>query len=743
PQNLAPKTAAPPGEPNGEAPRGEPPGAAPPGEPHSGVADHAPRSVARQAAEPPRPGSAADDLGSSHRAERADDTDTPSGVDQYAAPDTAGVVGRLMERIRCTEAARPILEAFLGRTWVVETLSDAWNVFRRHPGRFELVTLQGERIDRNGVVFAGTISAERAVVRRRSERRSLENRLLEIDRQAEQYAQKRRQLQEEEAELDVRLRQLIDRRDGAAQELSHLKQRTIAAQERLEQCLAERRSVEAELNAAEAACAEFDERIAQCEQQIRYLEEHAERTERAMAECERAEAEISKAARDLEQRRVALQMDATRAEQQLAAAEADVQRLETEHSQLLEMLAEARRRRAVVADAQARTTLEWLNTRAWRDDAIADLQRLGAAIERLTAEHQRHEQNRRTLQEQITQLQSQERAWRQQRQEWTTALQACEHRLHTLEDRVDEEFHIGLADAAAAGESAYRLFLEELRARRDTQQPSHDAERRPDAPAPLEAPAAAEATAENSAATTSQPDAVVPGFEEVRPQIEERVQRLRKKLKALGNVNPESLADLESLEQRYTRLKTHLDDLTEARTTLDELLRKINVESKRLFVRTLESIRENFRHFFRTLFGGGSADVVLENPDDVLECGIDIVARPPGKELRSISLLSGGEKTLTAIGLLFAIFRTRPSPFCILDEVDAALDEANIERYIAALGEFRQNTQFIMITHRKRTMRAADVLYGITMEESGVSKKLSVRWEDVDEQGNIRRPASE
>src|SRR5204862_2655383 len=133
---------------------------------------------------------------------------------------------------------------------------------------------------------------------------------------------------------------------------------------------------------------------------------------------------------------------------------------------------------------------------------------------------------------------------------------------------------------------------------------------------------------------------------------------------------------------------------------------------------------------FRKLFGGGQADIVLENESDVLESGIEVTARPPGKELRSLSLLSGGEKTLTAIALLLAIFRSKPSPFCILDEVDAALDEANTTRFAGVLREFLDLSQFIVVTHKKRTMACADVLYGVTMQESGVSKRVAVRFED-------------
>ena len=148
-------------------------------------------------------------------------------------------------------------------------------------------------------------------------------------------------------------------------------------------------------------------------------------------------------------------------------------------------------------------------------------------------------------------------------------------------------------------------------------------------------------------------------------------------------------------------------------------------------------MRGHFQSLFRKLFGGGQADIVLDEGVDILDSGIEIVARPPGKEPRNISLLSGGEKTLTCVALLLAIFRSRPSPFCVLDEVDAALDEANIERFIGVLQEFLAWTQFIVVTHSKKTMTCANTLYGVTMQESGVSKRVSVRFEDVSDNGEI------
>jgi chromosome segregation protein len=211
---------------------------------------------------------------------------------------------------------------------------------------------------------------------------------------------------------------------------------------------------------------------------------------------------------------------------------------------------------------------------------------------------------------------------------------------------------------------------------------------------------------------------------------EEEIADLRRKIAKLGSVNLDALDELADVEKREGDLRRQHDDLTDAQNKLVEIITKINADSRRLFVETLATVRVHFQELFRKLFGGGTADVVLEDESDPLESGIDITARPPGKDLRSISLLSGGERTLTAVALLLAIFRSRPSPFCLLDEVDAALDEANTARLAGVLREFLDRSQFIVVTHKKRTMAIADVLYGVTMQESGVSKQVAVRFED-------------
>jgi chromosome segregation protein len=214
------------------------------------------------------------------------------------------------------------------------------------------------------------------------------------------------------------------------------------------------------------------------------------------------------------------------------------------------------------------------------------------------------------------------------------------------------------------------------------------------------------------------------------PTIETEIADLRTKVEELGNVNMNAIAEMEEADQRVTFLRAQEKDLLDAKAQLEGAITQLDELSVTRFKETFEAVKAHFNETFRRLFGGGRADVILENPQDLLESGIDIVARPPGKEPRTISQLSGGERTLTAVALLFAVFRARPSPFAILDEVDAALDEANIRRLVALVTEFTVGSQFLVVTHSKTTMEAANVLYGVTMEEPGVSKKVAVRLAD-------------
>ena len=216
--------------------------------------------------------------------------------------------------------------------------------------------------------------------------------------------------------------------------------------------------------------------------------------------------------------------------------------------------------------------------------------------------------------------------------------------------------------------------------------------------------------------------------------VGQQIEALQKRLDEIGPVNLVAIEEYEETEQRHQFLTKQHDDLVSAKSQLMEVISRINTQTRQMFLETFEKIRENFRAMFVEVFGGGKADLVLVDENDVLESGIDIVARPPGKQLQSISLLSGGEQTMVAVSLLFSIYQVKPSPFCLLDELDAALDEANINRFVKLLKRFINHSQFVIITHNKRTIAMADVLYGVTMEEHGVSKIVGVKFHTADEE---------
>ena len=209
-------------------------------------------------------------------------------------------------------------------------------------------------------------------------------------------------------------------------------------------------------------------------------------------------------------------------------------------------------------------------------------------------------------------------------------------------------------------------------------------------------------------------------------QMRKRIQELKSGIKALGNVNVNAIEEYKSVSERYEFLKEQHDDLIEAEATLEQIIEELDNAMRKQFKEQFERIAKEFDIVFKELFGGGKGTLELMEDEDVLEAGIKIIAQPPGKKLQNMMQLSGGEKALTAISLLFAIQNLKPSPFCLLDEIEAALDDSNVDRFAGYLHKLTKSTQFIVITHRRGTMTAADRLYGITMQEKGVSTLVSV-----------------
>ena len=211
-----------------------------------------------------------------------------------------------------------------------------------------------------------------------------------------------------------------------------------------------------------------------------------------------------------------------------------------------------------------------------------------------------------------------------------------------------------------------------------------------------------------------------------RNDLKEKISKIKDEIRRMGDVNVNAIEDYKSLSERYNFLKNQHDDLVKAEQALMEIIEELDIGMRKQFTEKFAQIQSEFDKVFKELFGGGKGTLELVEDEDILECGIRIIAQPPGKKLQNMMQLSGGEKSLTAIALLFAIQNLKPSPFCLLDEIEAALDDSNVSRFAKYLGKLTRNTQFIVITHRRGSMAAADRLYGITMQEKGVSTLVSV-----------------
>ena len=219
-------------------------------------------------------------------------------------------------------------------------------------------------------------------------------------------------------------------------------------------------------------------------------------------------------------------------------------------------------------------------------------------------------------------------------------------------------------------------------------------------------------------------------------------REMKQRIENMGAVNMMALEEFNECEQRFTFLTRERDDLLQSIADTQQAIKELDQITKDKFEQAFASINSNFTAAFHTIFGGGTAEMRLTEPDSSGDAGIDIVASPPGKRLQNVLLLSGGEKAMTALALLIAIFRYQPSPFCILDEVDAPLDEANVGRFTRLIGDMSAQTQFIVVTHNRKTMETGSVLYGVTMQEPGVSKLVSVRWEGEEAPGRKQRAAT-
>jgi chromosome segregation protein len=592
-----------------------------------------------------------------------------------------GVLGRADRFVETQSKFAPLARRLLGSTWIVEKLSHAVELAESCAGGLNFVALSGELLLAGGTLVVGPRHGSTGLITRRSELRALGIQLEEL-----KTAMAAAESAVVEFEAQITRHQNVaevceKKRRQAADHLAEIQILITTADERRAQIDQQKTAQDAELTAAQNQHAAASQRLAEARRKRADID-------RELAETEKHLQLLSEQIDRLENQRLERGRETTEIKVELAKSEERLRNLLDRLSQLDENRQERYRaidesRRLLAESTNRAEAARWNILRAESEVAELYIRKESYASQTVALINGREE------------LYAQRSELTAEIQKIRAKIRKLEDKIHTQELSANEVRHERTSMADRMRED-YGIELAELE-----QDPNAEEQRK-------------------------------------REEVQQEIDDLRHKISNLGNVNIEALEELQQLEARDKTLFDQYRDLADAKASLEKIIDKINTDSRRLFAETLDTIRGHFQQLFRDLFGGGSADIVLEEGVDILDSGIEIVARPPGKEPRNISLLSGGEKTLTCAAMLLAIFRSRPSPFCVLDEVDAALDEANIDRFIKVLQDFLTWTQFIIVTHSKKTMTCANTIYGVTMQESGVSKQVSVRFEDVSDDGHIK-----
>ncbi|HVX85861.1 MAG TPA: chromosome segregation protein SMC [Phycisphaerae bacterium] len=585
-----------------------------------------------------------------------------------------------MEFVTPAPEAALLVHQLLGRTVIVDTLADALVLADNGPRDYRFVTRAGEVVE-NRAFTLGDMSKRGGMITRRAEVAKLERELAEVEARVQELTEAIAACDQTSRALDARqqeLRQQIFQTDSRRAEVNAQLQQTAS---QLQRTTAEAPLIAGEIESLDRQIATAAERQAEAEEKAAALERDQKAVEAVVHELgsqlivrQHEVSELSEAATAARVAMGQVQEQRSGISRELATARQAVNQLQIERQRLS---GEGETVAARITDAEEAVAA-----------AESNLEELAGKLETLTAAVAEATERVAALRSEVAAvgsgldgLQGEIETHSRREHELSLSKNELSVRIETLIEHTMDELQINLHEA-------YAEHLKKV-----------------------------ETEGENGQAATD--------WDAVAAEISE----LKGKISRLGNVNLDAILEQSQLEERQSSLTAQLADIHDAKRQLEELIAKINEDSRTRFAESFAAVRTEFQDMFRKLFGGGKADIILENPDDILESGIEIMARPPGKEPQSMSLLSGGEKTMTAVALVMSIFKSKPSPFCILDEVDAALDEANTTRFAAIIQDFLRYSQFIVITHNKRTMSIADTLYGVTMQEQGVSKRVAVKFD--------------
>ncbi len=652
-----------------------------------------------------------------------------------------GAIGWALDKVQAQPEVEPLVRRLLAETVIVETLETAIRLAApgagADSGSCQFVTLAGELLTREGIVQGGQSGEGGASVLQRKMQ------IAELESEAEgiraAVAELTRRRSNTAAQLETAQQRLQEAREEAQTlqltlthlrgQLTTLERESAEAARKAETLTAERDGIEARHDEAAA--------------RLGHLEEQAQTAATEIVELQAQQSGLNDSLGALRENEAMLTGELGEMRVRVATEKQRLSSLQNQRQPMHARLAELRelieQRRRDIDGYHARSTQLAEDSENVRAGITQAQGRLGEAEERVQALIA----GRAEL---VAQVETLETALRQSRHdlgkthEQRTQLEVrasrLQLRLENLCEHVERRYQLDIREFASdpylllttVREQKKRLKAGNAATEDETAAPS------PEATASVEAPE----SVENAQSTEADPEPQ-PEIDMQEPIdwdfVERSVKELDRKLESMGPVNIDAIQEYDELEQRYQFLEQQNADLEHSKTELLEVIAKINTTSKTLFAETFEKIRINFQEMFSELFGGGKANLVLQEESDPLESGIEIIAKPPGKQLQSITLLSGGEKTMTAVALLFSIYMVKPSPFCVLDEMDAPLDESNINRFIKILDRFVSQSQFVVISHNKRTIAKADIIYGVTMEEHGVSKLVGVKFTRREESG--------
>ena len=581
--------------------------------------------------------------------------------------------------VSCEEAYRPLVASLLGRTLVTRDIDSAIAVARRHGYRFRIVTLDGQMVNAGGSLTGGSQVRGAGILTRRNEIEALTQQVRQMKEKEQQAAGQLQQCVGEERRVEAEMQ-------GALSELQAARERHIKGEA---ECAGAKEALELLLRSREDMCGRLDQAKRAKEQALALLEKAQEQQRKLLQDQSALEAEL--AALEAEHAQQAQRVEAEMAEisdcrLSLTAAQRDEEALQETLRQTKELLD--------LQDTDCGQLKEELLTLSRQEEELSagiqgalegeaasrqQVQQLLESLRGLTGQREQQESRRSALR-------LEEKELLQQRENLIREQERCE----AQRTQVQSE-HDGIV---ASLWDEYELTVSQAKELRT----------------PMESAAAAR----------------------------RRIAQLKQDMKALGHVNVDAIEEYKEVKQQFDFYTAQIEDLEVSKQELEGMISELTKEMQSIFSRQFEVINRHFGQTFADLFGGGKAMLSLDDPSDVLQSGIELRVQPPGKVINNLSALSGGEQALTAIALYFAILQVRPSPFVILDEIDTALDEVNVVRLANYYKRFTQKTQLILITHRRGAMEAADVLYGITMQERGVSKLLKIDVNDVERQINLR-----